>query len=443
MDDLRRRFESLGRRPVPDLWPEITSRAALGVGTTGVRGRSRLGAAPASGGRSVAPILAAVVLLAGALVAAAIATGAVRLDPRQLGFPRGPAPSVLPATVGPSTGPTPVPGASQSAAPTASRAPQASGIGSGPACPSAAPAGSARSTRIPLADNPFDVLEVDCRAWIQVSGAHGLVRVDPATDEIDATVPDREISGYMDVADGAIWGVAGSNDPGKGLNRLVRLDPGTLATQTIASLPDPPVLVAVDGDVAWVQDVLHGGAWIVGIGSNASSDLPYLPGLGSIDAAFGTIWSVERSTSGFALVRRNPQDGTDVSKTHLGQAATCVETPRGFACVAPNGTTIGITSSASAPWTDTVDWTTSIPGLAADGAFIADLGDSVWVMPVRDGLGRTDANELIEIDVATGAIRRRIPYAVREPNGLWGATGSLWVEGAGKEIIRVDLPAGG
>jgi hypothetical protein len=54
-----------------------------------------------------------------------------------------------------------------------------------------------------------------------------------------------------------------------------------------------------------------------------------------------------------------------------------------------------------------------------------------------------DADELIEVDLATGNVLRRLPFAVRQPNGLWGAAGSLWVLSDDPGVVRVDLPTGG
>ena len=91
--------------------------------------------------------------------------------------------------------------------------------------------------------------------------------------------------------------------------------------------------------------------------------------------------------------------------------------------------------------TNAIEWSVLIPNAAEPR--LAVLGGSAWLQPTTLGPGRIDADELIEVDLVTGAVVRRVPYAVRQPNGLWGAAGSLWVAGADRGVVRVDVPTGG
>jgi YVTN family beta-propeller protein len=102
---------------------------------------------------------------------------------------------------------------------------------------------------IELAGHPGNIVAADEGVWAAV-GAGTVVRIDPATNRVAATVP---IHGYPDelaVGDGSVWVTSGVD---AGADVLTRIDPGTNRVVATISLPGSYAgPVAAGGGAVWL-----------------------------------------------------------------------------------------------------------------------------------------------------------------------------------------------
>jgi hypothetical protein len=124
------------------------------------------------------------------------------------------------------------------------------------------PAVSPRVATIPVGSFPRDVAVGAGAVWVTVNDfdegepeTHSLLRIDPATNEIVATIPVRS-AGHIAVGAGAVWTI----DYIEGSDTLVRIDPSS--NRVVATIPVGYYafdVAAVDGAVWVTRDIVGAG----------------------------------------------------------------------------------------------------------------------------------------------------------------------------------------
>lgn len=417
MDDLRRRFATLDRLEVPDLWDEVRARASARPAS--VHGRVRWAGA-------TLPRSAWILLLLLLLIAAIGA--AVLIGPLTDGRPIAErSQSVEPSSV--AVVPPPTPSVAVVAPVDGSPA---------PVCPAREAPLELRVVPIELPAFPVDVVERGCRVWIQLgANGAGIARLGPELDGVDATIAPAEITTLARTSDPVLWAEAAPALTGPGDTAVIgRIDPADAHWEPVLRVPVNHMTTAIVGDVVWLRDVRSIHTWMTRVDASPGTEpLEISAPAGQLRAAFGSMW-VFANEGAPRLERFDVATQRRVATIDVGTAVQCLETARGYVCVGADGRLIGISAATNA-----IEWSVTIPN--ATEPSLAVLGGAAWLQPTTIAPGRMDASELIEVDLATGGLVRRIPFPVRQPNGLWGAAGSLWITGADRDVVRVDLPTGG
>jgi hypothetical protein len=299
------------------------------------------------------------------------------------------------------------------------------------ACRAIPTATKVQLTPIDLPDHPLDVVFADCSAWAQsVSNGGGIVRIEPVTGSVVATIVPDEVVVSITAHDGAVYAVAvpARGKPGDPPH-LVRIDPATNLVADVVAVSTGGDL-AILGDTAWVRNTRTGATSRVPLDGGATSEdvAVFGPFVGT---AFGSVWTQPGQTG-----RLGRFDATGrLTSIEVGDAVTCAIAATGIACTDMRGHVDFVS-----PDTNNVVWSTNLPGWADDTVWIAASGGSIWIQPNELSSGRLDATPLVELDEKTGREIRRFDLPIRQPVGLWAVGGSLWASSAETPLMRVDVP---
>lgn len=234
--------------------------------------------------------------------------------------------------------------------------------------------------RIRNCDLPKAVAVSTGAVWAGKGDTRSLVRIDPASDRIVATIPIGIEAWYIAASDTAVW-VSDWR-----ANTVVRVDPASgRVAATIAGLPNGPTGVAISPGAAWVASSRAATVTKIDSATNRvvdtiGTDMTPLP----VTYAYGSIW-----------VRNEFQEG--------------------------NGTVQRID-----PATDRVVATIPVgPEIGRDGLDgLAVLGGRLWV----SGL------ELQAIDPAANRVVRRVNHMA---NAATAGAGSIWTVDIAYTVSRV------
>ncbi len=83
--------------------------------------------------------------------------------------------------------------------------------------------------------------------WVGVQNIKAVVRINPSTDTIVATIPDGGVCRQIAADDRAVW-VAGGCDPGPGVTRI---DPATNTVTQVSNAGGNSQAIALGGDSVW------------------------------------------------------------------------------------------------------------------------------------------------------------------------------------------------
>jgi hypothetical protein len=299
------------------------------------------------------------------------------------------------------------------------------------ACRAIPTATKVKLTPIDLPDHPLDIVFADCSAWAQsVSNGGGIVRIEPVTGSVVATIVPDEAVVSMTAYDGAVYAVAAParGEPGD-TPHLVRIDPAANLVADVVAVSTVGDL-AILGDAAWVRNTRTGATSRVPLdGGPTSEDVAVFgPFVGT---AFGSVWT-QPGQSG-RLGRFDPTGR--LTSIEVADAVTCAIAETGIACADGSGHVAFVS-----PDTDTVTWSIDLPGWAADTVSIAAKSGSIWIQPTELPPGRFDSTPLIELDERTGREIRRFDLPIPQPAGLWAGGGSLWASSVETPLMRVDVP---
>ncbi|MFL5799927.1 MAG: hypothetical protein ACJ77A_18615 [Actinomycetota bacterium] len=301
--------------------------------------------------------------------------------------------------------------------------------GSGPATVSpstpSAPAGVEGSIDVGLA--PADVVVAFGSVWVSLHHAASVVRVDPSTHEVIATIPVHEQPGGMGVGADAVW-VMNYGD-----NSLTRIEPGTNdATTFPLSVQEACYAPLVTPHLLLVHDC--GGQVLVGVDPGTGRTIGPLPD--DVQATCG-----RRRGGAIALVGNGQLVRVDARTGRVldrkpGATVMCTDTKgvRGDQVWAGSGDDpTAVTGTVSVVSLETGDVEQTVEVGRGPDTFAAD--DAVWVRELN-------AHQVQRIDPASFQVTATIPYPDEVDSGEFAVGfGAAWLaDFANDRLVRVALP---
>jgi Tol biopolymer transport system component len=258
---------------------------------------------------------------------------------------------------------------------------------------------------IPVGSFPRDVAVGAGGVWVTVNDfsegqpeTHSLLRIDPATNEIVATIPVSS-AGHLAVGADAVWTI----DYIEGEDVLVRIDPGS--NQVVATVPVGRLAfdVAVDASGVWVtRDIDSRSGEVMRIDPVTNEIVARIPVEGRIrDVAVGEggVWVVDSTST----IREEP------SLIHIDPATNQVVTR------IPGLAGLEVVAGDGLVWVQ--GWLSTVNPAVGTGA-----GDRPVALRIEP---RT--NEIVGDPIA---LERFHPFAFEE--------GGVWFVGDGPAISRLD-----
>jgi len=167
------------------------------------------------------------------------------------------------------------------------------------------------SARVPLAPGITDVVTGFGGVW--VTGNEGVVRVDPATDQIVAEIRVPGTGDYSTIAvgEGSVWVTAPELRPDGSRGNLVRIDPAINEIAATIHLGGPIGGVAVGGGSVWVTLPDSGASTVFRIDPTSDRVLGSVPaaeGGGPVVYGEGSVW-ITNSWAGGSVTEIDPATG--------------------------------------------------------------------------------------------------------------------------------------
>jgi len=244
---------------------------------------------------------------------------------------------------------------------------------------------------------------------VWVGTGAGVVRVDPATNQVAAILPDDNPPWAAGA--GSLWSVHCTSEDGP--CRLLRLDPRNLYVTARFPVPGLPAALAVGEGSAWLLD--QSGGWV---------------------------WRVDLTSRRVVRVRLpSASSSADVpSQLVIGEGAvwvlTSVESPTRL------GAWVDVGLVRIDPHTNRVSTTTPLADLdsGAHQVALAVGAGGVWVegQRLQDGLARAVIDR---VDPVSGRLRGRIETGDPSPAGLAAGFGALWLLRPGADALLRLEPA--
>ncbi len=130
--------------------------------------------------------------------------------------------------------------------------------------------------------------------WTDVPNINAVVRIDPATDTITATIPDKGVCGALAANDAAVW-VAGGGGPGC-LPGITRIDPNTNTVTTSLNAGGQTDALALADGALWYGTSISNFLGRIDTASSTIVGQLKLPGAAfGLTAAYGYVWATDRN----------------------------------------------------------------------------------------------------------------------------------------------------
>jgi hypothetical protein len=305
---------------------------------------------------------------------------------------------------------------------------------------------------IPVGSFPRDVAVGAGAVWVSVNDftegepeTHSVVRIDPVTNQIVATIP-VATAGNLDVGSDALWTIDSVDEP---QDTVVRIDPAT--NEVVGTIPVGPYAfdVAADMSGVWVtRDIDGRSGEVIRIDPATNEVVARIPVVGRIrDVVVGEggIWVVDSTSTlrrGSSLIHIDPQ-ANDVVATISELASLNVTTGAGLVWI--HGWLSAIdpavgTGSGDRPVVLRIDPATDQfvgePVLMDFFYPFASWGGGIWFMGEEAVVSRmnTDTLEVDHSIVVDPAAQDSTVHAA-----LDSSTGTIWIASYEDTITRVDL----
>lgn len=136
--------------------------------------------------------------------------------------------------------------------------------------------------------------------WTDVPNINAVVRIDPVTDKIIATIPDKGVCGALVASDTAVW-VAGGGGPGC-LPGITRIDPNTNTVTATLNAGGQTDALALGTGTLWYGTSISNFLGRIDTTTTTVVGQLKLPGAAfGLTAAYGDVWATDRD-DGLLLV---------------------------------------------------------------------------------------------------------------------------------------------
>jgi sugar lactone lactonase YvrE len=186
------------------------------------------------------------------------------------------------------------------------------GRGTGPA---SEPGRLEVSARVPIGPGITDVATGFGSVW--VTGNNGVTRVDPETGQVvaETDVPGTGDYSHIAVGEGSVWVTAPELRRDGSRGNLVRIDPTTNEIAATVHIGGPIEYLAVGGGSVWVTEPTSGGSTVFRIDPRSEQvvgDVEVDEGAGPVVYGFGSIW-VNNTWGGGSVTRIDATTGEVVA----------------------------------------------------------------------------------------------------------------------------------
>jgi hypothetical protein len=288
-------------------------------------------------------------------------------------------------------------------------------------------------------DRPFSDVDVGFGAtWVASQDA--LLRIDPQTNRVVATIPTPVSGENASIAfgEGAVWVTSGQTN-----GKVYRVDPTANRVTATIGVPGGAFGIVVAAGTVWVTQFLPepDPAIVARIDARSNRllspvEVPNLPG--AIRAGFDAVWV----TSRYSVSRIDPHSGAVTQPLHRAGDVRAVGAGSLWGTYANSAADAGV--QRIDPVTGQVVATIRIP----NGVLIAFGLGTLWVAQDASSIAsggnapdRTEPGKLYRIDPATNRVLGRpVPLPGIAPTGLAVGEGAVWVgEMDGKTLTRFNL----
>jgi hypothetical protein len=303
-----------------------------------------------------------------------------------------------------------------------STSPSAASAGGTPTPIDELPVAGALQTTIPTA--PFDILTLGAfdSVWLADPGAGAVKRLDPGTNELDATYQVRPEGGdtrlWLAATDDLLWvGTGGSPS-------LVALDPETGTVEAELDLGVDPFTLSADDTEVWLTDIERG--LVIGVDAATGNELHRVevPGPTGISVGATSVWVASTDTN--AVIEVDRASGEILRTIQVGPTPMQV-------FVDPDGTSVYVVGRDGMP-VGAIDVATGdVRRGAKELVALTFVGGAPWgLLPSGLFMGPLDPRTL---EFTAGV-------SLPTPSGenLVFSAGSLWTQDA-EQVYRVR-PAG-
>ena len=129
--------------------------------------------------------------------------------------------------------------------------------------------------------------------WTDVPNINAVVRIDPVTDQVIATIPDKGVCGALAASNTAVW-VAGGGGPGC-LPGITRIDPSTNTVTARLNAGGQTNPLALGAGTLWYGTAISNVLGRVDTTTNQVVGQLKLPGAAfGLSAAYGYVWATDR-----------------------------------------------------------------------------------------------------------------------------------------------------
>ena len=294
------------------------------------------------------------------------------------------------------------------------------------------------ATRIRL-ERPFTDVDVGFGA-IWVAGQGALLRIDPRTNRVVATIPTPLSGENASIAfgEGAVWVTSGQAN-----GVVYRVDPAANRVTATIGVPGGAFGIVVAAATVWVSQYLPepDPGIVARIDARTNRLLPPIevPNMpGAIRAGLDAIWV----TSRFTVSRIDPHSGAVTQPLQRASDVRAIGAGALWGTYANSAADAGV--QRIDPGTGQVVATIRIP----NGVLIAFGLGTLWVAQDASSIpsggnapDRTRPGRLYRIDPATNRVLGRpVPLPGIAPTGLAVGEGAVWVgEQDGKTLTRFNL----
>jgi YVTN family beta-propeller protein len=276
---------------------------------------------------------------------------------------------------------------------------------------------------IPLGSSPAGIVIAEGSVWVANSGANTVSRIDPVSNKVTGTIPVGKGPSGLAFDNGSIWVVNGLT------SSVSEIDPGTnRVVATIEEEEGVATIAAGDGVLLLGTKMTSATlpprtpALLVGEGSMETIATAQVPGICpafvSIDEGVG--WA---GSSAGTLLRLDPTTGNVTRRADLGSPVSGLTAGDDAIWTGTDGLPAQVRSidpeslAVSAPIP--VGTTQNRSGASCDPIFIATGGQFVWVTNADDGT-------VSQIATSSNAVANVLDVGKR-PTGLALGFSSLWV----------------